>query len=492
MLAGKEVLAWHLMDAYNPPRFWHAFRLADGGPEQRPMKKPSRAKPANVAAVIREGLAHHRAGRLREAEAAYIGALWERPNHPDALQLLGVIAHQVVRNDVAVDLIRRAIAEKPDVAEFHNNLGAALNALGRADEAADACRRAVELKPKYPEAHFNLGAALKAGGAFDDALAAFRRAIRQRPGYREAEANIASIQLLRGDYGKGLKALAEQAGVPEPPPSPDGAAKRPWDGAPADGAIVLLYATGGPGDTLQFVRYAPLVGERGGRTVVTCQASLARLLVGMAGIDALAPEGAAMPHFDAYAALPALPHLFGTTVDTVPAAVPYLDADSDGADRWRGRIGTHDGLAVGLAWGESGGGARSDSAIPPAALDPLLGVPGVNLFALQAGKAPGDGDSGMVDLAADLTDFAEAAAALAALDLLITADAPIAHLAGAMGRPAWLLLPHVPDWRWMLEREDSPWYPSLRLFRQPEPGAWDAVIAGVRDALAARAGGGRA
>ena len=260
------------------------------------MKKPSRAKPANVAAVIREGLAHHRAGRLREAEAAYMGALWERPNRPDALQLLGVIAHQVVRNDVAVDLIRRAIAEKPGVAEFHNNLGAALNALGRAGEAAEACRRAVELKPKYPEAHFNLGAALKAGGAFDDALAAFRRAIRHRSGYREALANIASIQLLRGDYGKGLKALAEQAGVPEPLPSPDGAAKRPWDGAPADGAIVLLYATGGPGDTSQFVRYAPMVDERGGRTVVTCQASLARLLVGMAGIDALAPEGAAMPH----------------------------------------------------------------------------------------------------------------------------------------------------------------------------------------------------
>ena len=262
-----------------------------------------------------------------------------------------------------------------------------------------------------------------------------------------------------------------------------------WTGEDLAGKTILLHHEQGLGDTIQFMRYAPLVAARGARIVLELQPALVRLAAGFQGTMEIVAAGSPLPPFDFHCPLLSLPERFATDLATIPVAIPYLVPETEATARWRRQLAPGAGLKIGLVW--AGNPAHQDDrkrSLPLERLMPLLKVPGLRWFSLQVGERAGDIarlPGGMItDLSQNLTDLAETAAAIANLDLVVAVDTSVVHLAGALGRPVWVLLPFAPDWRWMLGRDDSPWYPSLRLFRQKRPDDWDAVVAKVRRALA--------
>jgi Tfp pilus assembly protein PilF len=477
--------------------------------------------------ALKLAVAHHQAGRLGEAEALYRRVLRALPTQADALHLLGVVAHQRGQHEEALDLISRAIAVNATKAEFHINHGSALQALGRSDDAIASFRTAISLKPQHAEAHYNLGVALQAQDQLDQALAAYARAIAQRPAHAEAHSSSglihhahgrydeaiacweralafkpdhaaarlsrAATQLLLGRFAEGWDGLEWRfaaAGAGDPRAR---FAAPLWDGAPLDGKPILLYAEHGLGDTLQFIRYAPLVAARGGSVTVEVQKELQRLVRGLPGVTQLAAQGDALPPFAVQLPLMSLPRVFRTDLATIPGGIPYIHADPNLAAQWAERLGPRRGLRVGLSWAGSPS-HRNDRnrSLPLSALAPLAAMPNVVFYALQKGPEAAQASAWPraappVDLGPQIDDFADTAAIVANLDLVIAVDTSIVHLCGAMNRPAWCLLPFAPDWRWLLEREDSPWYPSLRLFRQHRRGDWADVVARVGAALTALA-----
>ena len=466
----------------------------------------------------------HEAGRLHEAEQLYRQILAQQPEHAGAMQFLGVIANQVGRNDIAVGLIRRAIGLNPNVAEAYNNLGNALKDQGQLDEAIAAFRQALALNPNLPEAHNNLGSALKDQGQLDEAIAAYRQAIALRPTYADAHNNLGnalkdqgqldeavaafrqaialkpdyaefhfnlSLSLLTsGDFQQGWEEHEWRWKCKEFPTPARNFPQPQWDGCPLEGRTLLLHTEQGHGDAVQFIRYLPLVEQRGGRIIIECQAELQRLIRPIAGRCQIVVSGQPLPIFDLHCPLLSLPRVFGTNLDNIPNNVPYLRADAEDAGRWQRRLADHSPLVkVGLGWAGSPA-HRNDCnrSMKLATLAPLGQVPGARFFSLQKGEAAAETKTppaGMelVDWTQELKDFADTAALIANLDLVIAVDTAVVHLAGAMGKPVWTLLPFVSDWRWLLERQDSPWYPSMRLFRQPRIGDWDGVITRVVEAL---------
>jgi hypothetical protein len=265
-----------------------------------------------------------------------------------------------------------------------------------------------------------------------------------------------------------------------------------WDGGQLAGRTILLHAEQGFGDTLQFIRYLPLVQERGRQIVLECQPELRRLLQSNMPDMSIVSRGHALPPFDVQCPLMSLPRIFATDLTNIPPSVPHLEANADDIAVWRNRLAEHTAPAkVGLVWAGNPDHANDrNRSVELASLAPLAEVPGVRFFSLQKGEAVSETNKlttnmDLTDTAAELMDFADTAALIANLDLIITVDTAVAHLAGAMGRPVWTLLPFVPDWRWLLNREDSPWYPTMRLFRQPTIGDWEAVFRRVAEELAA-------
>jgi hypothetical protein len=264
-----------------------------------------------------------------------------------------------------------------------------------------------------------------------------------------------------------------------------------WDGGDIAGRAILLHVEQGIGDALQFVRYAPLLAHRGARVIVLCQPPLKRLFMEMDEVSVVA-DGEPPPEFDLHLPLMSLPRLFGTTLATIPADTPYLRADPVDVRAWNGKLGDKNHFKIGLVW--AGNRRHLNDRNRSCALEtlaPLAAVSGIRLYSLQKGEAAVETRNApatmrLVDLNDELVDFADTAAVITHLDLVITVDTAVAHLAGALARPAWLLLPFAPDWRWMLAREDSPWYPSLRLFRQNQTGDWSGVLTAVMNALRQR------
>lgn len=323
---------------------------------------------------------------------------------------------------------------------------------------------------------------------YAEAVSLFRRLIERQPDNAKLHIELAHALLVLGRFEEGWREFRWRARRTLP--------ILEWDGRALGGERVLLDAEQGAGDCIQCARYVPLVAARGGRPVIAAWRGLGPLLATVEGIAEVVPAGA--DGGAAYrAALFDLPLLFGTTLATIPNAVPYLTPpDAAAVERWRARL-AGPGLKVGLCWQGNPEHPRDrERSLPFAMLKPLLAVPGVRFFGLQVGEAAGQahgiGSAPFESLANELEDdrnrFVEAAAVVANLDLVITVDTALAHLAGALARPVWILLSFVPDWRWLLEREDSPWYPTARLFRQSALGAWRPVVNRVRDALAARAG----
>lgn len=437
----------------------------------------------DAGAWVRRGIALQELGREREALESYANAVELAPDDTEALRGKAAALQSLNRHEEALPLHEAAFRRRRD-ATGALGAGNALQALGRYREALDAAEQALALQPEMPEALINRGNALRALGRHREALDSYARVIAYRPDDVGAHWNAGLTRLTLGDFERGwpeyewrLRGLSDASGraLPEVPT---------WHGTEdLTGKTIVLYAEQGFGDAIQFVRYAPRVAARGARVRVACREPLERLFRTVPGVDDVCTAEAAQPA-DYQAFLMSLPGAFATGMEDIPAEVPYVAADPARVEHWRARLAESGARRnVGLVWrGNPEHPAARSRDCPAALLPELLAAGDCAFFSLQldegaadlgalaaAGRAP-------VDLAAELGDFHETGALIAALDLVISVDTAIAHLAGALGRPAWVLLSFAADWRWLVDRDDSPWYPSLHLLRQTAPGDWHGVL----------------
>ena len=441
-------------------------------------------------------------GEKADALTAAERAVALAPQQGEARLALGNAHLACGHVDAAIGAYEAALAAQPESAEALNNLGSALHRAGRLDDAGKALRKAIALRPDHAGQLANLGLVMKDQGRFADAAATYDRALAADPKHPTARANRATLLLQQGHFAEGWAEYEWRWRAPGFTTSPRAFPSPAWDGGDPAGRTLLLHAEQGLGSAIQFVRYAPIVAGRGARVVVESQPPLVRLfrrsLAGEGGpVARVVARGDPLPPFAAHAPLMSLPHLCRTTLASVPAAVPYLRADPAAVAFWRDRLAAYAGAAgairVGLAWaGNSAHGNDHNRSLPPAAaaalLAPLLATPGVRFVSLQVGDTAATtaalASAGLIDPTGEIDDFADTAALIAALDLVVSVDTAVGHLAGALARPVWLLVPAIPEWRWLIDRDDSPWYPTLRLFRQPVPGDWASVIARVASCLA--------
>ncbi|MBL7185327.1 MAG: tetratricopeptide repeat protein [Phycisphaerae bacterium] len=431
-------------------------------------------------------------GRFDEAVTNYKQAISLEPDLADAHYNLANILRERGRCAEAIAGYRRAIGLRADHAEAYNNLSRALKECGNFTEAIENCEKAIALKPDFAEAHNNLGLLLRAQGQHAETIANFEKAIQIKPGYANAHWNYSLALLSCGRFAEGWEQYKwrRRAGLGAILDSQrhDPAS---WDGSPFTGKRLLIRYEQGMGDNLQFVRYAPRVKARGGTVIFETLRPLLGLLEGFDGIDELmeaAPDGEPTVEFDVDAFVLDLPGILGTTVETIPAEVPYLYAGRTKVENWRDRLAGDD-FKVGIVW--AGSPKHTDDSNRSCRFEhfkPLAEIKSVRLIGLQRcdpaaqaeqvrGKMP------FVNLGDEFEDFTDTAAVIENLDMVISVDTAVLHLAGAMGKKVWGLLPFDADWRWMLERSDSPWYPTMRLFRQVAAGDWGTVFSSVADEL---------
>jgi len=480
---------------------------------------------ACAEAQLRQARAEHEQGHFHPALRKYERVLSLAPRDPNVLQLAGVAAAELERWEQAIGYLQAAIPFAQDDPGLYSNLGNALRGAKRYADALAAYERALFLKESFAEAHNNRGTVLTELDRFDEAEGSYRRALQIRPNYTEAYANLGALSATRGRYREALDDYARAISIrPDDPLAswnkalahlargefkegwrlheyrwnvrslkhvkrfPD---SRWWHGEEGvAGKRILLHAEQGYGDTLQFCRYAALLADRGARIVLEVPAVLKRLLQSLSGVETTIARGDPIPPFDLHCPLLSLPKAFGTELESIPSASPYLRADSELRAMWRQRLGPSRGLRVGLAWfgrGDHGNDRRRSMAVGD--LKPLWdgNARGVEFVSLQPSVRPVQGESWsrlpLRHFAEHLTDFAQTAALMCELDVIVSVDTAVAHLAGALGKPVWILLPGVADWRWLLERDDSPWYPTARLFRQRSPRGWGGVVERVSTEL---------
>jgi Flp pilus assembly protein TadD len=393
------------------------------------------------------GTALNALDRPREAAAALRDGVAAAPGHAEAHLNLGNALADLDDMPAAESHMRKAIALRPDLAEAHASLGFLLTGRGQVTEAVAACQRAIDLQPDFALAHWNQGIAYLLGGRMAKGWAQYEWRKRRFPHAFTA------------------------------PPGPQ------WDGTKLAGRTLLVLAEQGFGDTIQLCRYLPPLAADGAHIVLECAPQLTTLLQCLDHVSLIEP-GAARPDYDVWCDQMSLPRLLGTTLETIPSPDAYLRPDPRRAEAWEARL--PGGLRVGIVW--AGNPSHSNDrrrSMPVGALGPLLATAPGAFVSLQIGAAAPAGTRlyRLANNTAALTDFGETAALIAGLDLVITVDTAVAHLAGALGVPTWVMLPHAPDWRWLLQRDDSPWYSAMRLFRQDQPGDWDGVIARVTAAL---------
>lgn len=439
-------------------------------------------------------------GQQQYADAAenYRQAIILRPNHAAAHNNLGMTLKHLGRNAEAIEAYRRAVGLRPDYAEAYNNLGIALKDEGRLDEALGSYSRGIELKPDYAEAYCNRGTALHSCGRYAEAIEHYEEAIRLDPDYAGAHWNRSLLLLLTGRFAEGWEEYEWRRKIGSAKTTYPHTHDRPrWNGSPFAGKRLLVHYEQGLGDNLQFVRYLPMVKELGGTVIFETLGPMRGLLRKFPGIDKLvemSPGRKPDVEFDLHASLLDLPGVFGTTLETIPSNVPYLYAESAKAEYWRGRIAA-DEFRVGLVWGGRPIGPNEVLTLKHRSCElehftPLADIEGVRLYGLQKGPAAAQ----MNDLPRPIVednfgeqfeDLADTAGAIENLDLVISIDTSVAHLAGAMGKPTWVLLKSDADWRWLLDRDDSPWYPTMRLFRQEKGDDWAVVVKRIAEELRA-------
>ena len=482
---------------------------------------------AELDALIALARREHRAGRLAEAAEACRQILAIRPEMAETHNDLGIIFAQQGRLDQALACFEQAIALRPLYADAHVNLGNVLLNQGQLDQAAARYRQALALAPNHAQAHYNLANTLKRQGKLDQAVSRFEQAIALRPNYAaalknlgialrdqlklteaqqvfqrlltlepdspEAQVALSSCYLLAGDYERGWPAYEGRLRMPELAAQPN---LPRWSGEPLAGRSLLLVVEQGLGDTIQFVRYARLLKERGARVVLAVGATLGPLLARDTDLDELyiIGSGAVLPRCDYYLPLLSVPGALGTTASTIPGEVPYLSADPALTAQWRQELAGIEAFKIGIAWqGSRDYPSDHKRSIPLAHFAPLAGLTGVRLISLQKGfgsEQIAAVDFPVLDLSGRLDEEAGAlmdtAAVIRNLDLVVTSDTSIPHLAGALGAAVWVALPFSPDWRWLRSGDASPWYPTMRLFRQTTIGQWPDVFERIAKAVEAR------
>jgi tetratricopeptide (TPR) repeat protein len=433
-------------------------------------------------------------GRYAEALTACARLLSLAPGSADVWNLRGTIHDALGRHPEGLADYERALALRPGFPEALSNRAHDLRIFARYDEALEDYGRALEAMPGLAEAWIGRGNLFQECNRDEDALANYRRALELNPDLADAHVNEGFCRLRMGDFKLGWekhewrwKVRGLYSGARE-------FAQPKWQGTEnLAGKAILLHAEQGFGDSIQFVRYVPLVAATGAAVFVEVPDELVSLVSGLSGVSRVVTRAQRLPPIDFHCPLLSLPAAFGTALSTIPASVPYLEAPADRVRRWRTRLGQTKKLRIGLAW--SGNAThRNDQnrSIALARLAPLLPLPGAEFLSLQKGIRPEDAavmkDLPITDIAGEFGDFADTAAVVSLVDLVIAVDTSVAHLAGALGRPIWILLPFSADWRWLQSRKDSPWYPTARLFRQPAIGDWEGVIRNVKKELAKLAG----
>ena len=470
----------------------------------------------SIKELLHAGVSHHQGGRFTEADLLYKEVLKANPDNHLALQLSGVVAAQTGHMLISLDLLSKAISLKPDYVDALSNRGNVLQKLGRFDEALRDYDQAVLLKPDYVDALYNRGIALKGLkrfdeaiadyskaislkpdyveafnnrgnvlqglGRFDEAMADYNKAISLKPDYAEAHWNK-SLQLLKqGEFPLGWR-LYEWRWKKTLAPLPVRKFTQPlWLGKEdLGGKTILLHCEQGLGDTIQFSRYAAEVSKLGCRTILEVQEPLFELMKGIEGADELIVNGTDLPPFDFYCPLMSLPLAMGTTLETIPSGKPYLKSNDDKLAKWSSRLGQKSKPRVGIVW--SGNAKHTNDHNRSIALEKILSaVPeDYELFSLQ--KEVRDADRNALEqseelrhFGAELGDFTDTAALCELMDIIVSVDTSVAHLAGALGKPVNLLLPYNSDFRWLLNRHDSPWYPSMKLFIQGPDMLWESVL----------------
>ncbi len=471
-----------------------------------------------VAAHFNLGVLLQLQGQLADAEIQYQTTLDLKPDYAQGHYNLGVLHQMQNKLKEAHRCFGTALTLNPDYFQAHNNLGAILELQGKTSEAVDHYRRALVLNPSYAEAYYNLGHALQSEGLLDDAIANYQQALKFKRDYIEAYNNLGSIFELQGKLAEAVahykQALAfnpEHAGAKfnlallqlllgdiaggfnnyewrwHSFCTPRGFLQPQWRGEPLNGARILLHAEQGLGDTLQFLRFLPMVQAAGGSVILEVQAPLRRIAAQLGGVSTLLTCGEPLPPFDWQCPLMSLPSALGITSTTIPAPERYLSIPEDALRKADTLPWPAQGLRVGIAWAGNASHTKDRyRSLPLDLLNPILRMEGIHFYSLQMG--PGTAqlaacEEPITDLRDVIEDMADTAALMTHLDLVIAVDTSVVHLAGALGKPVWVMLPSAPDWRWLLNRDDSPWYPTLRLFRQPRLNDWRAVVHRVCEQL---------
>lgn len=460
---------------------------------------------------------HHQANRLTEAQTLYRRILGGQPGHPVATHMLGLVALARQEFGEAARLFLQALESNPGNGDAASNLGVAFRGLGRKDDALRAFRRALDIDPDDQTARFNLGLTLSDlgrleeaqqayqdvlsrtpdhiealnnlgnvlwdQGFLDDAAGCYEKALAKAPDNAEIHKTLGFLQLLRGDFERGWRNYAWRLKEAGNPLKVENYAGPSWQREDLSGKTLLVYHEQGLGDVIQFVRYLPLLRERGARVVFEVQAPLLEIMAASDLADLVVETGRELPGYDFHIPLLELPRLFATRLESIPGEVPYLKVPEDRLAVWRQRFDADGGFKVGLVWmGNPVVASNPKRSIDPALLTSLSEIPGVSLYSLQVGR---DGEARAVfgDRVTDhsplLKDYADTAAAMTHLDLVISTCTSPLHMAGALSVPTWGLLCKWPDWRWLIGREDSPWYPGMKLFRQKTAGDWEPVVGDV-------------
>lgn len=433
----------------------------------------------------------YKSGDAQSALEHYQRARAVDPNRYDLYNGLGLALTDLGQYAAAREALLQGLALEPDSAKMFASLGYLGDCEGDLKAAADAYRRAIELDATLVSPRCQLGLVLFGLGEFAEAVECFERVQALDPNSADATFYLATLHLLQGQFAAGWSEYESRWQTAAGRRARRTFSQPQWEGQPLRGQRILLWAEQGLGDTLNFVRYVPQVAARGGQVILEVQPRLARLLAATGGAAQVLSSGDALPDFAWQCPLMSLPLAFGTDLRTIPAQIPYIHPDAARVEKWRQRLAGNT-LRVGVVFaGSAGQGLDRWRSIPLALFARLAEVPGATFYSLQVG-APAEQvrqlppPQRLIDLQDEQQDFCDTAAIVANLDLVVSVDTSVAHLAGAMGKPVWILLHNAPDWRWLLEREDSPWYPSARLFRQSRHGNWQDVLERVEDELRRR------
>lgn len=482
----------------------------------------------NIDEAVRIAIENLQSGNLQDAELIFCEILKLQPTNVNALHFRGLIFYKRKEYDSAIIYINKALHYQPNYAYAHHNLGIILQDSGQPDEAIACYQKTLQINPNFADSYHNLGLIFQDREQYDDAINNYKKTLEINSNFFESNLNLGIIYKKKGQFNEALTYF-QKADKIDPyypglfqsilslffstvnfkqaleyfwsawnkacPQKYKNISQPLWDGSDIKGRTVLIHASfGGFGDTINFIRYASLISQYGAKVIFECQKELITLCKNVEGIDEIIEfkEGSAKLNFDTHCPVFSLPIVFNTRIDTIPSKVPYITVNQILVKQWKDKMkldmSNMSNLKIGLVWSSGRASSLKSGYCPLELFLPLARFPDISLYSLQKGEAAkqvGNPPEGMklINYAEEINDFSDTAAIIENLDLVISVDTAVAHLAGALGKPVWTLLDCFADWRWLENRADSPWYPTMKLFRQPKPGDWESVIERVINEL---------